>query len=208
MVNKLLFVSIGTMFLMTKMDIDSDKGVSLLRIGYLASTIYCGIGYMWMYTVISSKNDRTKFLKTPASEGKEAVYEEKMKYDMQKLTEMFQQFATSFVFMAFIHFTMKGNRPLLFQCCLNPFNLIECQLFKIHLLGLDDQIEDLQRPWPAPNLFGAPSAPPQRKWGESPPQVADGAAAAAQVEVGLANSSTGGPNPPAEPASAEEKKTS
>eukprot|EP00961_Rhodomonas_salina_P035303 474895-Rhodomonas_salina.1 len=35
----------------------------------------------------------------------------KKDYDLQKLMEMFQQYATSLCFMAVIHFVMSGNRP-------------------------------------------------------------------------------------------------
>ena len=74
-------------------------------------------------------------------------------------TEQFGQLRTQTLMGAFIlgiiYYNWKSLLPLVLQAVLTPVNLYEHPLFQIYLLN-----RDVKRPFPKPNPFGLPEAPP------------------------------------------------
>jgi len=169
---------------MSKLDLESKDIVNYVRLGYVVSCAYCSIGYYWLYSIISSKNEQqAEFILSPAREGQAEKKTTKHEYDMGQLAEMFQSYAFGLVMMGVLHIQLGENRLLFFQAVYNPFLTIENPLFRIHLMGESDAHGDLIRPWKPPSFFGG---------GSGAQAIADKAAAPAEQALPEAQAGAGG----------------
>jgi hypothetical protein len=57
-----------------------------------------------------------------------------------------------------MHWFMKVNPPLLFQCVSQPLSVWESPAFKVHFLGAKDDEPPYERPWPSTNFMEAAQA--------------------------------------------------
>merc|ERR1719215_696470 len=76
-------------------------------------------------------------------------------YDSSKLKEQGKQLVMSAVILGGVYYKWEHLMPLALQILMTPLQLYESDLFQLHIMGKTD----IKRPFPAPSMFGLPSAP-------------------------------------------------
>jgi len=177
-----MMVLLGSIMAMGKLDLESKVGTEVLRLCFVISSMYCAAAYYWVYTVIGEKKDQTKVFVKPAKDGAPAVIVSKHDYDMERLGEMIRSYLMWVIMIGFLHFQTDASKPMFLTAMLNPSQATENALFRIHVMGEDDRIEDLERPWAPESLLtnlGLIQKPRRKPQAVPGPSVTDGAPPAA-----------------------------
>eukprot|EP00928_Gymnodinium_smaydae_P072527 TRINITY_DN55878_c0_g1_i1.p1 TRINITY_DN55878_c0_g1~~TRINITY_DN55878_c0_g1_i1.p1 ORF type:complete len:218 (+),score=83.06 TRINITY_DN55878_c0_g1_i1:199-852(+) len=153
------FVPMIAMFALQKYNLEEMGLVRHVEIGYVVVQLLCfGVLYL-TYQKIEAMADNGKKIKIPevkqmgqvVTPAKEQTAKE---YDSEKLKEAVKQPLIGFVILGGIYYKWGSVFPLVMQMLMTPLQLYEAPLTQIHLLG-----KELKRPFPAPSMFGMPSAP-------------------------------------------------
>ncbi|EKX52146.1 hypothetical protein GUITHDRAFT_150699 [Guillardia theta CCMP2712] len=112
---------------------------------YVLSWLYCSFGFIWMYRAIFFKNDNSHF-QFKSAEGTVMTLSKK-EYDINKLGESLQAFVTIMVFVGMIAYQLGEFRVVFMVSVYMAFSIAESELFRIHMLGQSDEVEELRRPF-------------------------------------------------------------
>jgi len=135
------------------------------------------IGCFFALTMIESKikekpeDPAEPTIKMPAevvmgNEAKPAKELSAKDYDLEEYGKLKTQQMMGAVILGVVYYNWRSLMPLVLQALMTPLNLYESPLFQMYLLG-----KTVKRPFPKPNPFGFPEAPPAEVE-EAPPTAA------------------------------------
>jgi len=159
-----LALSLIAMQVARKIPMDSDPNVLLyVRVGYIASQLFCLGAYYYISMKIKQKNDTTvlKYVepKGPMSQDAgELVTTTYRDYDLAEVSKAVRGVYIGIAMMAFLHLYMKFNPPLFVQALTAVKGLYDSKPIAIHLLG-KPATGELKRPFKTGGMFGAASDP-------------------------------------------------
>merc|ERR1719471_916693 len=164
------FLPVATIFLI-RTTINAEDYVNEFRIIFCAYHGLMAMMMALMYRSITQRANQVKItvkksdfeqpnslgaalkeLQGKKEEGQEEEKEEEEKitiqeYDMRMLKAKLKPLGMKVCLITFLHFKFEFVTPLLMSCILSIFGLIDDQLWKVHILGVDDTQEDYKRPW-------------------------------------------------------------
>eukprot|EP00658_Telonema_sp_P-2_P009027 TRINITY_DN13414_c0_g1_i2.p1 TRINITY_DN13414_c0_g1~~TRINITY_DN13414_c0_g1_i2.p1 ORF type:complete len:229 (+),score=75.93 TRINITY_DN13414_c0_g1_i2:211-897(+) len=146
---------------MNYLDLESPEMVNMVFMGYVTAQVITAAIYFYIYTKIEAERGQhteTFIVKAPPLPfGQENPTPDKemngTQYDLSKFQELAKQSLMGLGIVLFIFFKWESPKPLFLQMFMTPMNVVESELFKIHVLG--HEVKDkLERPWaPAPGFF-------------------------------------------------------
>jgi len=142
-----------------KLDFENPDVVFYVRAAFVTATAITMSIYLYVKSVIISKNDLTtlKFVTPPnamAGETEEKLEVTTVKdYDLKQVQAAIKGVYTNLAMMGFMHLYMKYTNPLVMQSISPVKSALESNIVQIHLFGKPAS-GDLKRPFKAASLFG------------------------------------------------------
>ena len=140
--------------LVRAVDFSNEDNVLYLRMTYLLAQGLCWACMLYIYHVVTSKNNMTKvqvmeqsmFSADPAAEAKKEPVEMTVRdYHLQHLKQMMLRILVSTGVIALLHLRWAFMPPLLMQCILNPQQIYNSQVFALHVMNKNEANYPL--PW-------------------------------------------------------------
>ncbi|GME94380.1 hypothetical protein B5S28_g5008 [[Candida] boidinii] len=142
-----------------RLDFEDPTILLYVRIAYVTATVLVLSIYLYVRSVIISKNDLTTLKYVEPSSPLSGETGEKLQvttvkdYDLKQINSSIKGVFTGLAMMGFMHIYMKYTNPLFMQTISPIKSALEANIVKIHLFG-KPATGDLKRPFKAASLFG------------------------------------------------------
>ncbi|RXW20201.1 hypothetical protein EST38_g5647 [Candolleomyces aberdarensis] len=158
-----LVISLGAMQLARKIPFEDPDVLLYVRIGYVSVQLIVLAIYYYVSTQVKKKNDLTvlKYVEPPApmsGEDGKLVTTTVRDYDLQQASAGLKGVYTGVAMMGVMHIYFKFTQPLFIQSLMGLKSLYDAKIVQIYILG-KPATGDLQRPFKAASMFGAPTGP-------------------------------------------------
>mmetsp|Transcript_114341 Transcript_114341/g.330323 ORF Transcript_114341/g.330323 Transcript_114341/m.330323 type:complete len:205 (-) Transcript_114341:114-728(-) len=154
------FIPMFIMLGLGKIDLDEMGYRPFAEIFFgVVQILCCGVMGLIYKKIDAMSDDGTKInipeVKQMGQVVSPATKQTPKEYDMAKIKDQIKQAVMGAVIVCGIYYKWRYLMPLVLQVVMTPLQLYESPLFQVHLLG-----REVKRPYPTPNPFGLPSAPP------------------------------------------------
>ncbi|GME67835.1 unnamed protein product [[Candida] boidinii] len=142
-----------------RLDFEDPTVLLYVRIAYVTATVLVLAIYLYVRSVILSKNDLTTLKYVEPSSPLSGETGEKLQvttvkdYDLKQINSSIKGVFTGLAMMGFMHIYMKYTNPLFMQTISPVKSALEANIVKIHLFG-KPATGDLKRPFKSASLFG------------------------------------------------------
>jgi len=153
-----MFLVLPAIYLMNQVDWTKPEHLLYVRVAYVSVQIIALILWLYLYKMISDKNNKMK-IKTPGGSGSTEQEMTICEYDLSQVKKALNQLGIGFLVVAGIHWKWEIIQPLFLQSLMVPLQLYKNPIIKIHLLGQTGAVE--ARPFKEESPFSTFMQAPQ-----------------------------------------------